>query len=178
MRAGPLLTVMLAHGAALGAQTPAARPSGTVPRDSAIAQVVGTAIVRELWYSIGRAAFDTTVRAGDLQFPDAEAPMQWNALRQHLLTATRSRPRTPRDSTFWFVRVGGASVTGNTLRVHFTIGGRHLCPDKGSSGGEESFELKATRANGGAWSPPETRITESSDGISCADRRELLGGGA
>jgi len=178
MRGATLVLVMFSHAAVLAAQTPAARPAGAAPRDAAIAEVVGAALARELWYSIARAAFDTTVRAGDLQFPDAEAPMQWNALRQHLLTATRSRARTPRDSTYWFVRVGEASVTGNTLRVHFTIGGRQLCPDKGSANGEQSFELKATRATGGAWSPPETRITESSHGISCADRLELLGGGA
>jgi hypothetical protein len=169
---------MAAHGAALSAQTPAARPAGTVPRDSAVAQVVGAALVHELWFRIARAAFDTTVGVGDLQFPDDEAPKQWKALRQHLLTATRSRAPTPRDTTFWFVRVGDASVTGNTLRVYFTIGGQHTCPGKGLSGSQEAFELRATRAEGGPWSPPEIRTIGIGEGLSCIAQLEWRGGGA
>lgn len=178
MRVAALALAILAHGAAVAAQIPAARPAGTAPRDAAIAQVVGPALVQEMRLRIARAAFDTTIEVGELQFPGREAPVEWSALRQHVLTATRSRPATPRDSVGWFVRVGDASISGNTLRGRFSIGARWVCPGKGSSGNKESFEPKATRAAGGPWSPPEIRTTELSEGLSCAARLEWGGGGA
>lgn len=173
-----LLFATVAQCVTLAAQSPRTLPTDAVPRDSAIAVVVGAGLAHELWPRVAAAAFDTTVRVADLQFPDAEAPIQWRALRQHLLIATRSRAHTPSDGSFWFVKVGGASVTGNTLRVHFSIGERYLCPNKGVWSVEETFELKATRATGGTWGLPEVRIIESSDGVSCAAQLEFRRGGA
>lgn len=161
--------------AALTLLTSSCAHAHTIRGDAEVAAAVRTAIDAHPGDFVPAPRSDLTLRVARIWFPDADAPEAWSTLRQHLLKISGSREATPRDTSYWYLRMLRPQVWGDSLGIGMLVGTGWRCPPPDSGGNESAGEvgIRAERDPSGGWRHVRSSGRGNVESVPCGASREF-----